>query len=117
MASLVREVHNIVKAAQQTNVSVKMERIGKRLAGFLPPTHPLVQLGQKVLSNLGIESHLDIASTDANLPLSRGYPSICVGITHGNNAHSPDEYILTGPVTQGMAQLYLLVTQAWEHIV
>jgi tripeptide aminopeptidase len=116
LANLIKEVHSLVQAVQKPNVRVSIERIGKRLAGNLPPHHPLVMLGQEVLSDLGIEAHLDIASTDANLPLSRGYPSICVGITYGNHAHSPDEYILTGPVAQGMAQIYLLVTRAWDRL-
>jgi tripeptide aminopeptidase len=117
LGNLVRDVSSQVQACQKPNVQVRMERIGKRLAGLLPPGHPLVMLCREVLADLGLEAHLDIASTDANLPLSRGYPSICVGITHGNHAHSPEEYILTAPVAQGMAQLYLLVTRAWDKLV
>ncbi len=116
LAGLVTEVQASVLALQKPNVQVTMERIGRRLAGSLPPEHPLVMLCRKVLSDLGQDARLDIASTDANLPLSRGYPSVCVGITHGNNAHSPEEYILTAPVAQGMSQIYLLVTRAWEQL-
>ncbi len=117
LENLVREVSFHAQAFQSQNVQVRMERIGRRLAGQLLPGHPLVMLAREVLADLGIEGRLDIASTDANQPLSRGYPSICLGITHGNHAHSPEEYILTAPVTQGMAQLYLLVTRAWEKLV
>jgi tripeptide aminopeptidase len=116
LASLVKAVEVNVASLQQPNVQVTIERIGRRLAGSLPSTHPLVALCRRVLSDLGIEARLDIASTDANLPLSRGYPSVCVGITQGNNAHSPEEYILTTPIATGMAQLYLLVTRAWDHL-
>lgn len=116
LENLVRDVRNHAQAFQQTNVQVRMERIGRRMAGLLPPEHPLVILGQEALSDLGMDAHLDIASTDANLPLSRGYPSICVGITYGNHAHSPEEFILTDPVVQGMAQIYLMVTRAWERL-
>jgi acetylornithine deacetylase/succinyl-diaminopimelate desuccinylase-like protein len=116
LANLVKEVRRSVEAVEQPNVRIKMDRIGKRLAGLLPHTHPLAMLAQEVLSDLRIEAHLDIASTDANLPLSRGYPSICVGITHGNHAHSAEEYILTAPVIQGMAQIYLLISRAWDRI-
>ncbi len=116
LAGLVRDVHAIAQSTEKPNVQVNMERIGRRMAGLLPPAHPLVALCQQVLADLGIEPRLDIASTDANLPLSRGYPSVCLGITHGNNAHSPDEYILTAPVAQGIAQMYLLVTRAWGKL-
>jgi len=116
LARLVKQVQINVQSLQQPNVRVTMERIGRRLAGSLPPTHPLVVLSRDVLSDLGLEARLDIASTDANLPLRRGYPSVCVGITQGNHAHSPDEYILTEPVALGMAQIFLLVTRAWQRL-
>lgn len=116
LSTLVQQVHAAVKAAQRGSVRVRIERIGRRQAGELPESHPLVVFARKVLGELGIEPRLDIASTDANLPLSRGYPAICVGITHGNNAHTTDEYILTEPVARGMEQLYQLVTRVWDHL-
>jgi len=116
LAALVQQVHAVVKAAQHGSIRVRIERIGRRQAGELPETHPLVVLASDILSELGIEPRLDIASTDANLPLSRGYPAICIGITHGNNAHTTDEYILTGPISRGMQQLYQLVTRVWEKL-
>jgi di/tripeptidase len=116
LAALVQHVHLLVKAAQRANIKVSIERIGRRQAGELPGDHPLVSLACEVLHELGIDPRLDIASTDANLPLSRGYPSICIGITHGNNAHTSEEYILTAPVARGIQQLYLLATRAWKRL-
>ncbi len=116
LANLVNEVQAITYAAKRAGVQVNLERIGKRLAGSIPENHPLVHLARSVLADLGLEARLDIASTDANLPLSRGYPAICIGITHGNNAHTRDEFILTGPVGQGLLQLHQVVVRAWEEI-
>ena len=116
LANLVRQVQRQVRTAHRGSVQVKMERIGRRLAGELPPQHPLVGLASGVLRELGIEARLEIASTDANLPLSRGYPAICLGITHGNNAHTTEEYILTGPVSRGLAQLFGIVLRAWDTL-
>jgi tripeptide aminopeptidase len=116
LASLTNNVKSIVEAAQHPGVMVEMERIGKRLAGQIPNNHPLVRLASSVLADVGIEARLDIASTDANLPLSRGYPAICIGLTHGNNAHTKDEYILTSPVKQGLMQLHQLVTRVWQEL-
>lgn len=116
LAWLVNNVQAMVQAAQRPEVRVQIERIGQRLAGELPESHPLVDLAHSVLNELGMFARLDINSTDANLPLSRGYPAICVGITHGNNAHSLEEFILTRPVAKGMEQLYLLVTRAWKYL-
>lgn len=113
---LVNQVHEVVRAANRPRIQASIELIGKRQAGSLSITHPLVELAQQVLGELGLEAHTDIASTDANMPLSRKYPAICVGLTVGNNAHSIDEYILTEPLHNGLRQLYELVTRMWEGI-
>jgi acetylornithine deacetylase/succinyl-diaminopimelate desuccinylase-like protein len=116
LADLVKEVQAIACSVQKNGVQVNIDRIGKRLAGQIPANHPLVKLAQHVLSDIGLEPRLDIASTDANLPLGRGYPAICIGITHGNNAHTREEYIFTNPVEQGMQQLHQIVTHSWEEL-
>lgn len=116
LANLVQAVQQAAGRARRSGVEVSVERIGKRQAGQIPEKHPLVTLAARTLEALGVEPRLEIASTDANLPLSRGYPSICVGITNGNNAHTREEYILTQPVRLGLAQLYYLITQAWNTI-
>jgi tripeptide aminopeptidase len=116
LSHLIAQVHQLVRGANRPNVQASSELIGKRAAGSLSTTHPLVKLAQEVISELGMEPHLDIASTDANLPLSRKYPAICVGLTLGSNAHSMDEFILTEPLQKGLRQLYALVTRAWESI-
>ena len=116
LSQLVNEVHRQVNAIQQPKAHITMTRIGKRPAGALPSNHPLVQLACQTLEDLNIQPHLDIASTDANQPLSRGYPAICVGITYGNNAHAADEYILTAPITHGVSQVLNIVTRAWTTL-
>lgn len=114
LMQLVDQVHEIVRAGSQAGVRATIEMIGKRQAGSLRADHPLVGLAQKVLTEMGVEANLDIASTDANLPLSRGYPAICIGLTLGNNAHAKDEFILKAPVANGLRQVYELVTRVWE---
>jgi hypothetical protein len=44
-------------------------------------------------AHLGIRSHLDCASTDANIPLSIGLPAISIGAGgQGGGAHTPQEW-------------------------
>jgi tripeptide aminopeptidase len=44
-------------------------------------------------THLSIRSHLDCASTDANVPLSMGLPAISIGAGgHGGGAHTPQEW-------------------------
>jgi tripeptide aminopeptidase len=116
LANLNGEVQTIVQAVQRPGVQVDMERIGKRLAGQIADSHALVNLAGSVLEEVGVEPRLDIASTDANLPLSRGYPAICIGLTNGSNAHTRGEYIYTAPVKLGLMQLHQLVVRAWQEL-
>nr|HMN60931.1 M20/M25/M40 family metallo-hydrolase [Anaerolinea sp.] len=109
LSNLARKVNHTVAEAQKTDLTLSLERIGWRPAGEIPNHHPLVELAIQTLENLGISPHVDIASTEANLPLSLGYPSITIGLTIGDRAHSAQEYILTEPLEKGLIQIIELI--------
>jgi acetylornithine deacetylase/succinyl-diaminopimelate desuccinylase-like protein len=116
LISLVERVQALVAAANRPGVSVKAENVGNRPAGNLPADHPLVLLAMRCLKTQGISPHLSIGSTDANIPLNRGFPAVCIGLTAGHGAHTLKEYINTEPLAAGMAQLLALVEgvlQGW----
>jgi acetylornithine deacetylase/succinyl-diaminopimelate desuccinylase-like protein len=74
-------------------VSAKIKEIGSRPGGRLPDDAYILQAVRAVDSHLGIRSHLDCASTDANVPLSMGLPAISIGAGgHGGGAHTPQEW-------------------------
>ena len=73
-------------------------------------------VAQRSLEAQGIKPHLSIGSTDANLPLSRGYPAICVGLTRGDGAHTTHEYFLEEPLAKGLAQLHMLVETVFQEL-
>jgi acetylornithine deacetylase/succinyl-diaminopimelate desuccinylase-like protein len=83
-------------------VKVKAEVIGERPSGELRVDHPLVTRALQCYARYGIKPSLNIGSTDANVPLSRGLPAICIGLTTGGGAHTQDEYIDIGPVGMGL---------------
>jgi len=109
-----RELHRICSGKNLPDrLSVQLELIGERPAGEIPADHPLVQLAYEVSSTYaGIVPELGIASTDASLPLSRGLPAVCIGITHGGNAHTRAEFIETGMISAGYSALLELV-KSW----
>jgi tripeptide aminopeptidase len=111
---LIRQVQELVAAANHSGVKTKMETIGRRPAGSIPAGHPLVRLAEDCLRQQGLNANLTIGSTDANLPLSQGYPAICLGVTTGGGAHTPEEFINTPPLRQGLEQLAAFVTGVWE---
>jgi acetylornithine deacetylase/succinyl-diaminopimelate desuccinylase-like protein len=116
LEALAGQVEQIVQAAKKPGVTVEAEMIGWRPSGELPAEHPLVRLAQDCLRAVGVEPHLKIGSTDANLPLSRGLASITIGLTTGGRAHTVDEFIDLAPLEKGMEQLTRLVSRVWDTL-
>jgi tripeptide aminopeptidase len=111
---LAEKVTQLAKGVAKPGVSVELELIGERPSGEIPPSHPLVCLAEDCLRNLGVEPHLNIGSTDANLPLSRGIPAVTIGLTTGGRAHSVHEFINIAPLENGLEQVISLVSRIWD---
>jgi len=110
---LILEVETLVAKSNRHNIDFQAEVIGKRPVGEIPGNHPLVKLAADVLRERGIQPSLNIGSTDANIPLSRGLPCVCIGLTNGSGAHTIEEYIQIKPLQLGMEQLVELVCKAF----
>lgn len=98
------------------NLAVDLEVIGERPAGFVSPESLIVRRAISILDSLGVSPAGDASSTDANIPISRGVPAICVGLTTGGNVHREDEFIETGPVAVGLSQLVELALAIAEDV-
>lgn len=109
--TLVRKVEIAAEKANKSDVRVSLEQIGNRPGGKIPASHPLVRLAGHCLKSRGIQPQLSAGSTDANIPLSKKFPAICVGVTYGSEAHTSSEYIETGFIPQGLGQMVDLVTR------
>jgi acetylornithine deacetylase/succinyl-diaminopimelate desuccinylase-like protein len=114
--SLVRQVEELVQAANRKGVEVSLDIIGQRPPGRLPANHALVRLAKRVLQGMGLSPNLTIGSTDANIPLSRGLPAICVGLSTGFGAHTSHEYINTAPLAQGLEQIQKIVEGCFTEL-
>jgi acetylornithine deacetylase/succinyl-diaminopimelate desuccinylase-like protein len=116
LTELVSAVEKIIQIANtnRQGVTFEAEVIGQRPAGEMSARHPLVKLAEACLREQGMKAALISGSTDANVPLSMGYPSVVVGVTTGGGAHTKQEYINIEPVARGMAQLLRFVERAWE---
>ncbi|HJS28051.1 MAG TPA: M20/M25/M40 family metallo-hydrolase [Anaerolineales bacterium] len=112
LSSLEAEVTQAARSVPPPGVEVEVELIGQRPMGSIPDDHPFVCLAQDSLRSVGIEPHLSIGSTDASIPLHRGLPAVCIGLTTGSGTHSLDEYIDVAPLGDGMEQLLSLVAGA-----
>jgi tripeptide aminopeptidase len=112
-ARLERLLHDV---EQQSGVRVASRVVGQRPAATLPVQHPLCQAVSTIRRQLRLRpGRFGAASTDANLPLSRGIPALCLGITRGGLAHTVQEYIDIAPIPGGMKQLFLTVLHTLSH--
>jgi tripeptide aminopeptidase len=114
LAALVEQVETTIRSARRDGVDVELEIIGKRPAGEIPVDHPLVRLAGDCLSELGLTPTFTSGSTDANVPLSLGYPALVLGVTTGGGAHTLHEYIDLPPVEAGMEQLVRFVERVFR---
>ncbi len=101
-----------IAALTTSDLHFSIEVVGDRPAGRISPQHPLVEGALAVLAASGVQGTLEVGSTDGNVPLAEGCPTITIGITRGGNAHRLDEYIETEPVEAGMRQFITLILAA-----
>ena len=114
LSDLIAKVERLIRNANRSGVRMEAQVIGERPAGQIASSHPLVRLGELCLREQGLNALLTSGSTDANVPLSKGYPAIVLGISTGGSAHTVHEYINTEPVVLGMEQLVRFVERSWK---
>jgi tripeptide aminopeptidase len=115
LLALSAQVEKLVAQANRADaVQVIGEVIGERPAGEIPASHPLVGLAVQCLQKHGITARLNIGSTDANAPLSRGFPAVTIGLTRGAGTHTVGEFIEVAPLLLGIRQLFSLVEAAFR---
>jgi tripeptide aminopeptidase len=103
-----REIEN--QRATGGKVSAKLKEIGSRPAASLPDDAPILQFVRAVNAHLGIRSHLDCSSTDANIPLSLGIPAIALGAGGaGGGAHATQEWYRPEGRDLGLKRIFLTV--------
>jgi acetylornithine deacetylase/succinyl-diaminopimelate desuccinylase-like protein len=107
-------IREVVARARDDSVEVVLERVGARPAGELLPEHPLIQAASEALRQSGErERVLEAGSTDASVPLNKGLPAVCVGLTKGGEAHTLQEYIEIRPMRRGYRALTHLIEAAF----
>jgi len=85
--------------------------IGKRPAGSIPNTHPLVQTLRSAHQELEIPLNFIIAGTNANAILARNIPAITTGLAVGALAHTKNEYLDSSSLLMGVKKLACITQQ------
>ncbi len=106
--TLERRVRAVEEALRAHGVAT--ERVGQRPGGVTAPDHPLVRAARQARRDAGLpQADEHASSTDANAALGRGIPAICISLTQGAGAHTPDEHVQVRPLSGGLAALDGLV--------
>jgi acetylornithine deacetylase/succinyl-diaminopimelate desuccinylase-like protein len=101
-----REVEN--QRATGGKVAAKLKEIGSRPAAALPENAPILQYVRAVDAHLGIRSHPDCSSTDANIPMSLGIPAIAIGGGGaGGGVHTTQEWYRPEGRDLGLKRIFL----------
>ncbi len=115
---LVQVLERVADAAQESEnqraatgkVQGKLRQIGSRPAGRLADDAKILKHLRAVDAHLGIRSHLDLASTDANIPLSLGVPALSIGTGgQGGGAHTMQEWFNPEGRDLGLKRILLLL--------
>lgn len=91
------------------HVHIERQLVGDRPAGSKADTVWMVDTIRQVHEALGIQTQVNAASTNANVPLSQGVPAVVIGTYTGKGTHRLEEWIDERSVILGMKQLTLIV--------
>ena len=104
------QMKSLIKDVPTEGAEIELTLVGSRPSGELAADHPLVLAALESLNKAGErEAYLEYGSTDASVPLNRGIPAVCVGMTKGGEAHTTHEYIEIQPMRKGYAAVLDLI--------
>lgn len=111
------EEENAKRALSAPCLTAEIVSIGCRPCGETPVEHELVQSAMEATRLIGRHPDLALASTDANVPISRSIPAIAIGAGgRGGDAHTHTEWFDNLHGTLGVARaLTIVVTAARLH--
>jgi len=94
-------------------LSFQVDVIGDRPCGATAAEDPLVVLAMEATRCIAREGELTTASTDANIPISRGIPAIAIGAGgRGGEAHTAHEWFDNTEGALGIARALTIVVGA-----
>lgn len=114
--ALVAQVDAVLEMPRPEGINVQVETVGDRPAGSQPEDLPLKLIADEVLTELGMDIRHEPGSTDANVPIARGIPAICIGVTTGNFAHREDEFINLDPIATGFGHVMTVILKSAESL-
>ncbi|HEX2080363.1 MAG TPA: M20/M25/M40 family metallo-hydrolase [Longimicrobium sp.] len=107
------EAENAARRSGTRPLRLSVQLIGDRPSGETPAEHPLVQAAVAITASLGARPELVGSSTDANVPMALGVPSIAIGVGGDSGGiHTLDEWYANDGGALGVERALLVVLAA-----
>ncbi len=107
------EAENTARRAGTAPLRTRVQVIGDRPSGETAQDHPLVRAAAAITASLGARAELVGSSTDANVPMALGIPSIAIGVGGDSGGiHTLDEWYSNDGGALGMERALLVVLAA-----
>jgi acetylornithine deacetylase/succinyl-diaminopimelate desuccinylase-like protein len=104
------DAENARRSQGSAPLEASIALVGERPAGEIDAASPLVQAALEATRCIGRAPELAIASTDANIPISRGIPAIAIGGGgRGGDTHTPHEWFENHEGSRGVLRALLVV--------
>jgi acetylornithine deacetylase/succinyl-diaminopimelate desuccinylase-like protein len=104
--------YGIIKSSK---AKTRIEEIGYKPPGSISEESRLVRLIKDVHRELKIKTIMDEGTTDGNISIHMGIPTVTLGITEGENTHSVKEKMSIEKIPLGIKQLILSVIKIDEE--
>jgi len=109
----------VVDAYNSMGIDVEVELLGERPCGQTFKEEEYEAFLAPVLSAandvLGFEPRRDSGSTDANYPLYKGIPAVCIGGCYSRGAHTREEYVFTESLDTGLRYVLSILKAYFEN--
>lgn len=104
-----QEIRAQIQRMTNDKLTFDIEIVGDRPSGQIAVDHPYVKMAMEALQFVGTKGLLATGSTDGNISLAGGCPTITLGVTTGDNAHRLDEYIEPASIHLGVYHMLLVL--------
>lgn len=113
LAIMERTFRRILTAHQKQGIDITVTSVGDRpCAGNVDPDALLCisqRAAEAVRRHFGHEAAFGSGSTDCNIPLSMGIPSVCIGCADGGGAHTREEFVYIDSLEKGLGVAFELI--------
>jgi tripeptide aminopeptidase len=103
------KIRDEIKRMTTDKMRFDVEIVGDRPSGQIAVDHPYVKMSMRALELVGTKGLLATGSTDGNISLAGGCPTVTLGVTTGDNAHRLDEYIQADSIPLGIYHMVLVL--------